>query len=361
MARIHILVDSLADEGLTNAQMSNAREIVRRLDPERFAVSIFHVGPADPEIARRPNTRMIRLPSHGQTLWILKELLLGNYDLVFYVKASPASKWYFRLSPKDHRPTIGTIESRSDLRNEPTIAPDAVRLWEQTVLRCTHLFSNSHAVRENLRVEYGLESEVVPTGVDTKFFTPPQQPPANSRPQVLFVGSLRPFKQPHMLLEAAARFPNADFVLAGDGSFAAELRGRVERQNLTNVKFLGHLYAQPLRDQYRQADIFLFPSLWEGSPKVLLEAAACGLPLIARKIYAPESVVDGKTGYLVSSDEELFVRLQDLLQHSELRLTFGAEARKHAEQFDWDGITRLWEKIFIRLTAAHPGDPRISA
>ncbi len=269
MKSVRILVDSFADKGLPNAQMANAREIIRRLDPARLHVSVFCLGEPDPLITKRPNTRLIQLPPHWQTIRIFREFALGRHDILFYLKSSPASKWYLRLRQKwrDSRIIIGTVESRSDLRNEPTIVPEAVRLWEQTVLRCDYLFSNSRAVKQSLQSEYGLPSDVVPTGVDTNFFTPAWDRPANPRTRVLFVGSLRPFKQPQLLLEAAARFPQADFVLVGDGFMAAELKDRKQREKLTNVVFAGLLGTEGLRQEYQRADVFFPPSIWEGSPK----------------------------------------------------------------------------------------------
>jgi glycosyltransferase involved in cell wall biosynthesis len=111
----------------------------------------------------------------------------------------------------------------------------------------------------------------------------------------------------------------------------------------------GSLIGERLRAEYQKADIFLFPSAWEGSPKVILEAAACGLPVIARKNYEPETVVDCETGYLVGSDEELFARLELLLGNPVLRRNFGRAGRKHSESFDWDHVTRTWEEHFVRL------------
>ena len=68
MKPIRILVDSFADAGFPNAQMGNAREIVSRLDPQRFHVSMFALGTVDPRIAQRPNTRLIRLPKQEAVL-----------------------------------------------------------------------------------------------------------------------------------------------------------------------------------------------------------------------------------------------------------------------------------------------------
>ena len=235
MKPVRILVETLVDQELTNAQMTNARDIICRLDPASFHVTTFVVGTPDPDISRRPNTRLIRLPNRYQTIKILREFIFGNHEILFYVKASPASRWYVKLKStrKDGRITIGTLESQSNLRAELTITRENIRLWEQTVLRCDYLFSNSNAVKRSLESEYGIASEVVPTGVDTNFFTPDWHRVANARPLVLFVGSLRHFKGAHIVLNAAECFPRADFVLVGDGCMADELRARA--QQLTNV------------------------------------------------------------------------------------------------------------------------------
>jgi glycosyltransferase involved in cell wall biosynthesis len=350
MKPIRILVDSFADEDGRNAQMTNARDIMSRLDARRFHVSTFMVGKPDARLAKREATRLIQLPRRRQTLGILKEFIWGKHEVLFYLKASPAARFYLKLRRKwfDNRIVIGMVESQSDLRNEPTIKREQVRIWEQTVLRCDRMFSNSSSVQASLHREYGLASEVVPTGVDTKFYSPADRP-ENSRVRVLFVGALRPFKGPQLLLRAAARFPAADFVIVGDGVLASELDEKARGEKLTNVSFERSLNPSALREQYRQADIFLFPSRWEGSPKVILEAAACGLPVIARKDYQPETVVDGQTGYLGSSEDELLERLADLMASAELRRNMGRASRLHSERFDWDTITRQWEGIFENL------------
>lgn len=351
-----MLVDSFADEGLTNAQMSNAREIICRLDPRVFYVTVFHMDAVDERIANRPNTSLIHVGKRRQSVTILKSFLSGKHDIVFYIKASPSAKWYMRLRSTKLAPgvTVGTVESRSNLSQEPTISPEAVRLWEQTVLRCDFLFSNSTAVAEHLLESYGRESEVIPTGVNSTYFTPSDRE-RNERPRVLFVGSLRPFKRPDLLLDAAARFPHADFVIVGDGMMKAQLDDRVRTENLRNVLLLGALDANAVRTEYQNADIFLFPSKWEGSPKVILEAAACGLPVIARRDYCPETVFPGVTGFLEDSDDLLLARVEQLLRNGELRRRMGAAGRILSQKFDWDKITDQWQEAFLRVWKDKPG------
>jgi glycosyltransferase involved in cell wall biosynthesis len=355
MKPVNILIDSLADEGLTNAQMINAREIVSRLNPDRFCVTMFVHGPPAAQISGRPNTRLIQLPDRRQTIPLLAQFLFGRHDILFYLKASPASRWYMKVRSFRHSRCLiaGTIESQTDWRDE-TLSRQAIRLFEETILRCDYLFSNSAFVKRSLQANYGLDSELVPTGVDTEFFTPNWDRPANSRPRVLFVGSLRVFKGPQIVLDAAQRHPQADFVVVGDGVMAQQLRDRAKE--LPNVAMRGSLGRTAIREEYRAADVFLFPSHWEGSPRVLMEAAASGLPVIARKDYEPESVVDGETGFLVATVDELITRLAQLLANPGLCRAMGQSGRSHVARFSWDVITRQWETIFARLARARRKD-----
>jgi glycosyltransferase involved in cell wall biosynthesis len=348
MKPVKILVDSFADEGLTNAQMINAREIVSRLDPDQFSVTMFVEGKPAPQISARPNTHLIQLPGRLQTIPLLTRFLFGPQDILFYLKASPASRWYLKLRSRRYArcATVGTIESQTDWRDE-TITPQAIRLFEETILRCDYLFSNSAMVKRSLEKNYGLTSEIVSTGVDTGFFTPNWDRPANLKPRVLFVGALRAFKGPQVVFEAAHHYPDADFVVVGDGVMGSELRARAK--SLANVEMRGSLGRTAILEEYRRADIFMFPSHWEGSPRVLVEAAASGLPVIARKDYEPESVIDGKTGFLVGGDDEMITRLAPLLADSGLRRRLGEAGRSHMARFSWDLITRQWETIFTRV------------
>jgi glycosyltransferase involved in cell wall biosynthesis len=196
-----------------------------------------------------------------------------------------------------------------------------------------------------------MKSAIIPTGVDTNFFFPDFNRPPNSRSRVLFVGSLKTYKQPQLLVDAAQRFPQADFRIAGAGPLAIELRRRVAEHALPNVHLLGPLSAEELRREYQSADIFLFPSRWEGSPKVILEAAACGLPVIIRNDYSAETVVHGVTGYQAGTDEEILQYLILLLSDPRLREELGRRGREHSKKYDWDKITNRWEEAFVNLAA----------
>ena len=347
-------MDTLADAGLLNAQMGNAREIISRLDPDVFHVTTFVLDPPDQRITARKNTRLIQLPRRRQTVRILSEFLWGAHDLLFYLKVSPASRIYMNLRTKwrDRRITIGTIESQCNLKPDLDVTLEQARFWEHTVLRCDRLYSNAPFVQRSLLTHYRLQSDVIRTGADTGFFSPDWERPKNSHPQVLFVGSLLPRKQPQVLLSAAAKFPEAQFRIVGKGPIRNELIARINRENLNNVVLIGALQPDKLLEEYRRADIFLFPSVFEGSPKVIVEAAACGLPVVARDCYQPETVLHGVTGFQAGSEEELYSFLQLLLNRPDLRTQMGRAGRQHSRKFDWDPITRDWENAFVEASSA---------
>ena len=144
---------------------------------------------------------------------------------------------------------------------------------------------------------------------------------------------------------------DVEFRLAGRGETEPACRKLAEQLGCTNVSFLGHLTPAQLGEEMRRANIFLFPSILEGHPQVLGQAAACGLPAIAMNVYRPEYVVNGKTGFLVESDMELSQNLDLLLCDSDLRQSMASAATLHAKKFDWDQIAEQWTGVFRQVVA----------
>ena len=122
---------------------------------------------------------------------------------------------------------------------------------------------------------------------------------------ILFVGRIEKTKGPERLLDCIpflkeAKHPFHIF-LAGDGTFKSYIENRVKKENYnTCVTFLGHLPHEDLSYFYNMADVLVLPSETEGVPMVILEALACGTPVVASNVGAiPDLVVGGVNGIVL--------------------------------------------------------------
>ncbi len=147
-----------------------------------------------------------------------------------------------------------------------------------------------------------------------------------------------------------ASIPSATLVIAGDGPHRKALEDLAAREVPGGVVFLGDV-SDPMRRFYNAADLYAHISFQEGLPLAILEAMACGTPVVASAVGGiPEVVRDGETGILVSGDPpELAARILEVLSSPELAQRLAANARADvAARFTW---TRSAER-FLPLYGA---------
>ncbi len=345
--RYRIIMHAYVDENNFNAQNLNAREIALRLDPDLFEVTLFYFQKPDSRLVGRDNIKLIKLPRKKFLTGarILRELLKSKYDLFFYVRNLPIDYRYFKIRRYflDRKVTIHTIENAL-----PIPASEEYNMREKLISKWSdYVFSVSHYVAKTVLREIGIKTDVMYVGVDTNIFKPVEKPNKVDEVRVLYVGSLQERKRPYLVLEAAKRFPSVKFIIVGRGPLKDRLIKMKAKYNLGNVIFLESLSLGELVRVYQSSDIFLFPSAHEGLPKVTLEAAACGLPLIVFRDYEPESVINGKTGFIVDSVDEMYEKLDLLISDRELREKMGNAGSEYVKKFDWNVIAKKWEEIFI--------------
>ena len=121
----------------------------------------------------------------------------------------------------------------------------------------------------------------------------------------------------------------ADFVWLGDGDLREDLM--VNGALPTNVAVAGWLARAGVYAELASADVFVLPSLWEGMPLALIEAQAAGLPAVVSNVVGNRDVViNGETGFVCDTDEELIQKTRLLIQDSALRQKMGKAAREMA-------------------------------
>jgi glycosyltransferase involved in cell wall biosynthesis len=205
---------------------------------------------------------------------------------------------------------------------------------------CLHLprrlAANSINGRKNA-ITFGVPSnhiDILPNVVDCEKFCPSNEQ-VRKPFSVLTIGRLVSSKKQEYFLESLARvkessYPDIQGWIVGDGPLRRNLESRANELNLNqkNIHFINSV-ADPVTF-YNNADVFLLTSDYEGTPNVVMEAMACGLPIIATRMGdVPELIRDGETGFLVKPGDvagmTYYLRL--LIEDPTLRKTLGTVAR----------------------------------
>jgi D-inositol-3-phosphate glycosyltransferase len=304
-------------------------------------------------------------------------IVRGDYDLIYahYWLSGVAGlalreRWGVPLLQMFH--TLARLKNtvaRSLREIEPVRRIEA----ETQLARAVDRIVAANAVeREHLVRHYGAETgriAVIPCGVDTTLFRPGDGPEMrrrlgfDHRPVVLYVGRLEPIKGLDTLCDAVATLhaggvPAELLVVGGDSDESpagheAHLRRRIHALGLTShVRFLGPQPQEVLRGYYVAADVTVLPSYYESFGMVVLEAMACGSPVVGSRVGGLTTTVrDRVTGYLVPEGDvgALAQRLADLLADPDLRERLGREGARWAAQHRWPCVAEAICREFATL------------
>lgn len=143
--------------------------------------------------------------------------------------------------------------------------------------------------------------------------------------------------------------------LTRDANFSQQIKDYSEEAGLAEkVIFHGRVSNRELEELYSSSDVFVFPSIWEGFGMVLAEAASYGMPIVTTDAGAiPYLVKDGINGILVPprDAEKLALAIERLVSSPTLRMQFGKENKRLAEEFDWD---KSFSKVAMLLEKLNP-------
>jgi glycosyltransferase involved in cell wall biosynthesis len=276
------------------------------------------------------------------------------------------AEWLTRLNPASIRRRLRNVDA---------------------VLSCSDFVTNQ--IREAFP-EYASRCATIYNGVDVEHFFPAGQANEPGREKrLLYVGVISPHKGLHVLLDALPailkRCPGCRLELVGrpyllpldwlstlgdpaemarlvrfyDGrGYLSHLKEQIARLNLTDwVEFSGLLSRADLTQRFRQADLFVFPSLWNelfGMPTA--EANACGISVVTSRIAGlPEVIEHGVTGLLVPPGDSsaLAEAIIQLLEDENLRRSMGQAGRERVlRYFTWDKIAQDLMRHYETLLAS---------
>jgi glycosyltransferase involved in cell wall biosynthesis len=192
---------------------------------------------------------------------------------------------------------------------------------------------------------------VIPYGADTSLFKP-AAPRTQRELRFLFAGSFSARKGVPVLLDAWRQLSprGATLALAGTGTMPAS----VQRGLPESVALLGPLDRAALARTFTQADVFVFPSLFEGMALVQLEAAAAGLPIVGTTASGAEDIVEpGRTGEIVPPGDvdALAAVLDRLISQPEQAREMQRLAAQRSAQWSWSAYGRRWAEFLAENMA----------
>jgi glycosyltransferase involved in cell wall biosynthesis len=259
----------------------------------------------------------------------------------------------FQLHP--HPISVRKILSR-ELEDHPDCAASLNKEWElclpeqdfanlaaETTMADAWIAASSFT-RQTL-VENGIPGDkihVIPYGTDLRRFTPSSQLVSASGPlRLLFVGTINQRKGIKYLLEALRMLPTSKVQLSVCGRVVDDLR--LFEPFATQVRLRPSVSDVELLEAYRSSDLLVFPSVAEGFGHVILEAMACGLPVLSTThTAAPDLITNGEDGFVVEprNAEQLARNIEWALGHRIDLRRMGRAARAKAEQFTWARFRR---------------------
>jgi glycosyltransferase involved in cell wall biosynthesis len=214
------------------------------------------------------------------------------------------------------------------------------------------VFVNSEEYRQSW-IKRGFDPaklKIFPRGLDTELFNPGRRDPAffqkfgtcNGEVRLLYVGRISREKDLDLLATAYRRLRNEGLLIqlfvVGHGPYSEALA-----KSLPEAFFTGYLRGTDLATAYASADIFVFPSTTDTFGNVILEAQACGLPVVVSDSGGPKELVEDRTNGLItrSRDVDDFTRaIRSLATDAALRKRMGICARKSVIDLSWPSAFR---------------------
>jgi glycosyltransferase involved in cell wall biosynthesis len=309
----------------------------------------------------------IGMTTHGLSMFVgslpqvWRRLRAADYDLIDAHYIYPDGLAAVMLGALLKKPVVVSARG-TDINLFPKFR--AIRpMVKQVLKRADAVIAVSQPLKD-IMIELGCSPEkitVIRNGVDPVKFS--SQPRADARqklglpgdrPIVLSIGHLNENKGFQILVEAVALLrrlrPDLMLVIVGDGTYRSNLERQVRRLGLQDrVALVGARASEELATWYSAADLFCLASEREGCPNVLLEAIACGCPVIATRAGGTVEIVESPSlGLLVERTPKAFESAIDqALRRSWARPAIAA----HGRSYRWDEVANSILNIYSHVVA----------
>lgn len=335
--------------------------------------------PSWPRHERLPNgLEIVRLPSPrfravGTAIFLMSLFFYiirhrHDYDIVHTQHAHYGAMGSVLAAKLIKKPVVCKIAGSGKTGDVAALKRTPLRSFLLKILKRIDRFVTVSRETQRELQEAGFEEKqiaLIPNGVDTEFFCPPSREQRSNKNTVdstkilLYVGRIAQEKGLDILLRAVSLLPRSyelKLRVLGNGPLWEEMQALVAHLGISDqVEFLGEV--ENVREHLQSADMFVLPSRFEGLSNALLEAMACGLPVVATKTSGTVDVLrHGENGLLVDVEDPkaLAAAIEQLLQETSLAQKLAENAIQTVRMnYSLDSVAERYIALYRELIHEH--------
>jgi glycosyltransferase involved in cell wall biosynthesis len=352
--RVRVLVVAPSFDILGGQAVQAARLMARLRELDSFEIGFLPINPRLPGFLRTLQAIKYLRTVVTSFLYLIKLLThVPRYDVIHVFSASYFS---FVLAPTPAILIAKLFRKRVLLNYHSGEAEDHFTRWPSAIsiirLADSVVVPSEYLVR--IFRQFGIEARAINNLIELSDFDFRERSPL--RPLFLSNRNLEThYGVDHVLRSFAliqANVPDAELIVGGDGSQRAKLERLASELGLKNTTFVGRVEPEAIVEQYRDSHIYLNASEIDNQPLSILEAFACGLPIVSTNAGGiPDMITDGETGCLVScgDHEAMANRAVLLLSDGDLAGRIAQRANGECVKYSWENVGAQWTAVYREL------------
>lgn len=244
-----------------------------------------------------------------------------------------------------------------------SIAQEEAKGISRLVMKLAYKFFNftpiaiCETVKKTIQETYKISEDIpcIYNGIDIDIFKYSNDIKKNNESiNLINIGTLYHVKNHELLIEAfyevQKNYPNITLEIVGDGELRSILERKIKKYKLKE-KIILKGYLENVSKELKKSDIYVMSSNYEGLPLSILEAMACGLPIIATNVGGiPEVVTNNKNGILVDvgNKKQLIDALRKIIYDYNLRSIMGKFSLEMSKKYNIQNMTSEYEKLYLK-------------
>jgi glycosyltransferase involved in cell wall biosynthesis len=341
---------------ILGGQAVQAERLVRHLQREPgVEVSFLPINPRLPgKLRKLQSIKYVRTLTTSALYWLNLLREVRKYDVIHIFSASYLS---FLIAPTPAILASKLYGKKIVLNYHSGEAEDHLRRWRRStipILSLTDAIAVPSEYLVRVFADFGLKATAIFNIIELDKFVFRER--LQLRPVFLSNRNLEAHYGVDSVLRAFAliqeQIPEAVLTVVGDGSQRQTLETLAAELNLKQTSFTGRVEHDEIRGFYANADVFLNASRIDNQPLSILEAFACGLPVVTTNAGGiPDIVADGETGFVVDIDDHqtLAQRAMQLLSNDNMAATMTRKARAECRKYTWEVVCDRWLCLYRKI------------